>query len=137
MAGNPPKKVNKKAATPSTALSLPRNESLTFEMVVAATEGNADPSNDQMPPYSVFNRAQKRIITWQTSSLGVLSGLSSFIYYPTITALTESIHVSVAAINLTVAAYLIVAGIAPSVLGDISDQTGRRPVSLMERVSHS
>lgn len=36
-----------------------------------------------------------------------------------------------AAINLTVAAYLIVAGIAPSVVGDLSDQTGRQPVSLL------
>ncbi|KAK0507937.1 hypothetical protein JMJ35_009826 [Cladonia borealis] len=100
-------------------------------VVVAAAEGNGDPSNDQMPPYSVFNRAQKRIITWQTSSSAFFSGLSSFIYYPTIIALSESLHVSVAAINLTVAAYLIVAGIAPSVFGDISDQKGRRPVSLI------
>ena len=129
MTGNPPEKVNDKAPTTSAALSLPGNESLTLKMVVAAAEGNGDPSNDQMPPYSVFNRAQKRIITWQTSSSAVFPGLSSFIYYPTITALSESLHVSVAAINLTVAAYLIVAGIAPSVFGDISDQKGRRPVS--------
>ncbi len=131
MAGNSPEQANEKAATPSPALSLPGNENLTLNMVVATAEGNGDPSNDQMPPYSVFNRAQKRIITWQTSSSAVFSGLSSFIYYPTITALSECLHVSVAAINLTVAAYLIVAGIAPSVFGDISDQTGRRPVSLL------
>ena len=131
MAGNPPEKANEKAATPSPALSLLGNENLTLNMVAATAEGNGDPSNDQMPPYSVFNRAQKRMITWQTSSSAVFSGLSSFIYYPTITTLSESLHVSVAAINLTVAVYLIVAGIAPSVFGDISDQTGRRPVSLL------
>ena len=131
MAGNSTEKAYEKAATPLPALSLPGNEISTLNMAVAAAEGNGDPSNDQMPPYSVFNRAQKRIITWQTSLSAVFSGLSSFIYYPTITALSESLHVSVAAINLTVAAYLIVAGIAPSVFGDISDQTGRRPVSLL------
>ena len=100
-------------------------------MVVAAAEGDGYPSNNQMPPYSAFNRAQKRIITWQTSSSAVFSRLSSFIYYPTIIALSQSLHVSVAAINLIVAAYLIVVGIAPSVFGDISDQRGRRLVNLI------
>lgn len=131
MAGNPPEKANEEAATPSPVLSLPGNENLTLNMVVAAAEGNGNPPNHQILPYSVFNRAQKRIITWQTSLSAVFSGLSSFIYYPTITALSEFLHVSVAAINLTVAAYLIVAGIASSVFGDVSDQTGRRPVSIL------
>ena len=131
MAGNSTEKAYEKAAAPSLALSLPGNETSTLNMAVAAAEGNGDPSTDQMPPYSVFNRAQKRIITWQTSSSAVFSGLSSFIYYPIITALSETLHVSVAAINLIVAAYLSVAGIASSVFGDISEMTRRRPVSLL------
>lgn len=81
--------------------------------------------------YSAFSDAQKRAITWQTSLSACFSGLSAFSYYPTITALSNSLDVSVAAVNLSVTAYLIVAGIAPSIFGDISDRSGRRPVSLL------
>lgn len=61
----------------------------------------------------------------------MFSGLCSFTYYPAITAPSDSLHVSVAAINITVAAYPIIAGKAPSVAVDLSDQTGRRPVILL------
>ncbi|PGH17281.1 hypothetical protein AJ79_01164 [Helicocarpus griseus UAMH5409] len=61
----------------------------------------------------------------------MFSGLSSFIYYPAIRPLAHELHVSVAAINLTVSAYLIVAGIFPSIIGDIGDHSGRRLASLL------
>lgn len=122
---------NEKAAVPSPVSSLSENRNSTPNGVINVPESDGYASNDQSPSYSVFTLAQKRFITWQTSLSPVFSGLSSFTYYPTIPALSESLHVSVTAINLTVAAYLIVAGIAPTLLGDISDQTGRRPVSLL------
>jgi MFS family permease len=59
------------------------------------------------------------------------SGLSSFIYYPAITALSRSLSVSVEKINLTITSYQVVSGIAPAVLGDLADQIGRRPVCLI------
>lgn len=89
-------------------------------------------SDDTPPePYSVFTPTQKRAITIQTSVSSTFSGLSSFIYYPALRPLAASLHVSLAAINLTVSAYLIVAGIFPSIIGDISDQSGRRVASLL------
>ena len=42
-----------------------------------------------------------------------------------------SLHTSVGKINLTITSYMIVAGIAPAIIGDMSDITGRRTVYLM------
>ncbi|KAL8832479.1 MAG: hypothetical protein Q9191_000249 [Dirinaria sp. TL-2023a] len=61
----------------------------------------------------------------------MFSGLSSFIYFPSITAISASLHVSIELINLTITSYQIVSGIAPSILGDLADQSGRRPVCLI------
>lgn len=95
------------------------------------TQYHTPPALTEEVPYSIFTFTQKRATTWQTSFSAIFSGLTSFIYYPAIADLSDSVHVSIAAINFSVATYLIMAGIAPSSLGDISDQTGRRPVSVL------
>lgn len=61
----------------------------------------------------------------------MFSGLSSFIYYPSITAISRSLDVSVELINLTITSYQVVSSIAPSILGDLADKSGRRPVCLI------
>lgn len=81
--------------------------------------------------YSAFTPTQKACISYAVSFSAMFSGLSSFIYYPAITALSRSLRVSIELINLTITSYQIVSGIAPSIVGDMADQTGRRPVSLI------
>jgi MFS family permease len=58
----------------------------------------------------------------------MFSPLSSFIYYPAITPIAFSLHVSIELINLTITSYLVISGIAPALLGDMADTLGRRPV---------
>ena len=82
-------------------------------------------------PFSSFTSLQKYSLAYAASISATFSGLSSFIYYPAITALSRSLHTSIEAINLTITAYLVVAGIAPSILGDLADRIGRRPISLV------
>jgi MFS family permease len=81
--------------------------------------------------YSVFSKSERRWIVFTVSFAAMFSGLSSFIYYPAITPLSKSLKVSIELINLTVTAYMIVAGVAPSVTGDMADQTGRRPAYIL------
>ncbi|KAI0437234.1 MFS general substrate transporter [Xylaria telfairii] len=83
------------------------------------------------PPYSIFTITQKRIIVCLISFAATFSPLSSFIYFPAIGALSRSLDVSIGRINLTVTSYLIVAGLAPCVLGDLADNTGRRAVYIL------
>lgn len=79
-------------------------------------------------PYSIFSKTERRLIVFTVSFAAMFSGLSSFIYYPAITPLSASLKTSVELINLTVTSYMIVAGVAPSITGDMADHTGRRPV---------
>ena len=92
---------------------------------------NTSELDDPAIPYSSFTGSQKAYISYAVSFSAMFSGLSSFIYYPAITALSSSLNVSIEAINLTITSYQIVSGVAPSILGDMADQTGRRPVSLI------
>ena len=82
-------------------------------------------------PYSSFNDRQKALLTYAASVSAIFSGLSSFIYYPAVTALAHDLHKSIASINLSITVYLVMAGLAPSILGDLADKIGRRPVSLI------
>lgn len=86
---------------------------------------------DVTEPYSCFSERQKTYISAIASFSAMFSGLSSFIYYPAITAISRSLRVSIELINLTITSYQIVSGIAPSILGDLADQSGRRLVCLI------
>ncbi|KAH9434247.1 hypothetical protein MCOR02_006266 [Pyricularia oryzae] len=55
------------------------------------------------------------------------STLGSFIYFPALTQLAESLSVSIDAINLTITSYMAVATVAPTLLGDAVDVLGRTP----------
>lgn len=92
---------------------------------------NARGLQDDSRPYSCFSQRQKTCISSIASFSAMFSGLSSFIYYPSITAISRSLHVSVELINLTITSYQVVSGIAPSIMGDLADQSGRRPVCLI------
>ena len=82
-------------------------------------------------PYSTFTKTQKRLIVFLIAFAATFSPLSSFIFFPAINALSRSLDVSIERINTTVTSYLIVAGIAPAVIGDMADMTGRRIVYLI------
>ena len=82
-------------------------------------------------PYSAFTRPQKWLIILLATFAATFSPLSSFTFFPAVTALSESLHVSIARINLTITSYMIIAGVAPAVLGDLADTAGRRVVYVL------
>jgi MFS family permease len=106
-------------------------------MAVPDAEADGDPTAEDvpivpaLPPYSQFSLFEKRLIIFMISFAATFSPLSSFIFFPAIDSLSQSLHVSIEKINLTVTSYLIVAGIAPAVIGDMADMTGRRIVYLL------
>ncbi|RYP24497.1 hypothetical protein DL765_000517 [Monosporascus sp. GIB2] len=83
------------------------------------------------PPFSIFSRVQKIFIVFIAALTTVIPPLTASIYYPVITELAKDLHVSVADINLTITTYLIIQGIAPSFVGNLSDEAGRRPALLI------
>ncbi|KAJ9639624.1 hypothetical protein H2204_003694 [Knufia peltigerae] len=83
-----------------------------------------------IPPYSIFTKREKMGIIVLVAYASVFSPLSSFIYYPALTAVATSLHTSLSKVNLTVTSYMIVSGVAPTILGNMADQIGRRPIYL-------
>lgn len=96
--------------------------------VLVTDDCTASTSNSASTPYSILTSGQKNINLFLISFAATFSPLSSFIFFPAIDALSKSLHVSVGKINLTITSYLIVAGIAPAIMGDLADKTGRRIV---------
>ena len=97
-----------------------------------ATEKTIDSSpSNPIIKYSVFTPTEKWCIIAMVSCAAWFSTLSSFIYYPAIHQLAQTLSVSVDKINLTVTSYMAVATVAPTLVGDASDILGRRPIYLI------
>lgn len=81
--------------------------------------------------YTIFTKPQKLRIVLLVALASVYSPLSSFIYYPALTAVANDLHTTLSKVNLTITSYMIVSGVAPMILGSIADHLGRRPVYLL------
>ncbi len=94
---------------------------------------NAD--NDDLPvvetPYTIFTKPQKLGLILLVALASIYSPLSSFIYYPALTAVANDLNTTLSKVNLTITSYMVVSGVAPMILGSIADQLGRRPVYLL------
>ncbi|CAG8949605.1 hypothetical protein HYFRA_00007838 [Hymenoscyphus fraxineus] len=80
------------------------------------------------PPYHVFDHSQKRLLVILVSYVGILSPLSSSIYFPAITAISRECKVSPESVLLTVTVYMVVQAIAPFLWMPICSTLGRRPI---------
>ncbi|CAN9174353.1 hypothetical protein AA0119_g6600 [Alternaria tenuissima] len=99
-----------------------------------ATVVTRTPTQDQPPdtaPYSIFTRGEKRWIVFLVAYAGLFSPLSSFIYYPALYNLAHDLKITLTMANLSITTYMLVSGIAPSILGDMADTMGRRPLFLL------
>jgi multidrug resistance protein len=94
------------------------------------TTNNGD-NVQETEPYTIFTPTQKSLLLYACSISAVFSTISSFIYFPAITAIAKDLGVSIQSINFTITSYQIVSGIAPSILGSMADTIGRRPVLLL------
>ena len=81
--------------------------------------------------HTIFSKRQRWYIVALIAAAGWFSTLSSFIYYPVLSILSEDLHTSVTRINFTVTSYLAISGVAPSIAGDVADMFGRRPVYMV------
>lgn len=95
------------------------------------------------PPYSIFGKHEKHYIIALASLAALFSPLSANIYFPALNTLSHDLNVSLDKINLTITTYLvghsnlysrfcaktaqIFQGLAPSFIGSLSDDAGRRP----------
>ncbi|EED18835.1 MFS efflux transporter, putative [Talaromyces stipitatus ATCC 10500] len=95
----------------------------------------ADESTPLLPQkteeYSSFSTAQKTLIIFTAAFASTFSPFSANIYYPAINSIAQDLNVTAAMMNLTITAYMIFQGVAPTFMGNLSDTVGRRPVYLL------
>jgi hypothetical protein len=104
------------------------------EDVLKGTEIEAQvavPAPQTAIPYTVFTKAEQRMITWLIGSSMFFSPFTANIYFPCLEELQHAVGVSTSLINLTITTYLIVQAIAPAFCGYLADNLGRRPVYLV------
>lgn len=68
--------------------------------VVVSSEAPAE-------PYTVFSPWKKRYIIFLAAFAGMFSPMSSFVFYPAITTISESLDVSIGLVNLAISTVLI------------------------------
>lgn len=89
------------------------------------------PVQSNRVPFTVYTMKQKRFIVFMTACAGFFSACSANIYFPALNSLSKDFHVSSTLINLTLTSYMIFQGLAPTIMGDLADMAGRRPVYIL------
>ena len=95
-------------------------------------DGDHDPLDDsQGQAYSVFGRRDKVLVVCLASLAGFFSPFTAFTYFPALRSIADDFDVSIELLNITVTVYLLIQGIVPLLLGDFSENSGRRPAYLL------
>ncbi|KAE9402587.1 MFS general substrate transporter [Gymnopus androsaceus JB14] len=81
--------------------------------------------------FSVFPKSERLSIIFIAAIAGIVSPFTGSIYFPALNTLSSDLGVSTSLINLTITSYQIFQGLAPSVIGTLSDVRGRRPAYLL------
>lgn len=80
--------------------------------------------NDEETPYSIFTSYDRLVLIVILSLIGFWSTISSPIYFPALPTLTSYFHTSSSIMNISVVAYLIFQGIAPTISSNLADTFG-------------
>ena len=118
------------SATPKEKLAIESKESNDASPQEAEAQ-NGHEQTTPTPLHSVFTRRQRIFIMVMTTLAAFFSPLSGQIYFPAIPDLAASYHTTTGRINLTITTYMILQGLAPTVMGSFGDGTGRRPAYIV------
>lgn len=83
------------------------------------------------PLHTVFTRCQRIFIVVMVVLGSFFSPLSGQMYFPAIPDMAKAYHTTTAKINLTITTYMILQGLAPTIMGTFGDTTGRRPAYIL------
>ncbi|KAF5574099.1 quinidine resistance 1 [Fusarium pseudocircinatum] len=83
-------------------------------------------SATQDEAFSVYGIWSKRLMIVSVSLFALLGTMSPSMYYPALPTVASDLVVSITDVNLSVATFMILQGIAPTFVGTLSDSSGRR-----------
>lgn len=87
-------------------------------------------------PYSILGKWDKRMVIFLCASTGLWSTIATQIYYPILTLMKSKFSINDEMMNLAVVLYLIFQGLSPSVMGNLADLYGRRPLMILSVLSY-
>lgn len=99
-----------------------------------STKGSKESTNESttslqdQPPFTIYTHREKVVLMLILSFIGFWSTFSSPIYFPALPTISEEFHLTSSVTDLSVVAYLVFQGIAPTFSGNFADTLGRRPV---------
>ncbi|KAI9230795.1 MAG: major facilitator superfamily domain-containing protein [Piptocephalis tieghemiana] len=91
-------------------------------------ENPPTPSLSSPPPLPPYSTKRKYTILLIVAFAGLLSPISSTIYYPGLIDIQEDLHTTEELVSATISLYVLFMGIAPLVWASLSDTYGRRLV---------
>lgn len=99
-------------------------------------KGSSDVPNDQTelnedPPFTIYTSKDKTVLIVVLASVGVWSTFSSPIFFPALPSVEKYFHLTSSVTNLSIVAYLLFQGIAPTFSSNIADSIGRRPIIII------
>ena len=113
----------------------PRTDELRRDLNEKTAENiEEDQSQDDVTEkkdYSVFSSRSKRVIIATASLAAWFSPLSAQSYLPSLNQIAQDLGVSVSQINLSVTTYMIMQGLAPTMIAGFSESAGRRMAYLI------
>lgn len=99
--------------------------------ILSSKDLNEVKVSHKVPDYSLMTMNEKYVMSILLSTVGIWSTLSSSIYFPALPILSEKFVESAAVTNVSVVAYLLFQGIAPTFVAPLADAYGRRPLVLI------
>lgn len=122
---------------------LKNNHQKPSDLEIHTTTANDSPSSTPLddpealtetpsaPLHTVFTRPQRIFIAIMITLGSFFSPLSGQIYFPAIPDIANDYHTTTGRINLTITTYMILQGLAPTIMGPFGDTTGRRPAYIL------
>lgn len=105
--------------TSSPALSVSENSA--HETPEIADDSKGKKNDEAESHFSVFSTSDKILVIVIASVASVVSPFTGSVYFPALNTLADDLRVSTSSINLTITSYQIFQGLAPSVIGTLSD----------------
>ncbi|KAF2030720.1 MFS general substrate transporter [Setomelanomma holmii] len=104
---------------------------ITLDDKALPADPEAPKADPVAPLHTVFTRRQRLFICIMTTLASFFSPLSGQIYFPAIPDIAREYDTSIGHINLTITTYMILQGLAPTIMGTFGDTTGRRPAYIV------
>ncbi|CAI7569748.1 unnamed protein product [Penicillium glandicola] len=87
--------------------------------------------DDSQPLFSAFSKHEKLFIVVMVTLASFFSPLSGQIYFPVMPTLVHNYNLTTELVDLTITTYMILQGLAPSLMGTFADTGGRRPAYIV------